>query len=275
MPMGLGLGLGLGRGGASGYTFVNAEAEAVVAAFSVEPDDTRKALIDTLIGALKAGSAWSTFDAYYMMAAEDAQSAGVNWKNPGTYDLTPIDNPTFTADQGYAGNGTSSYLKTGFVPSTASGQWALNSAHMALWSRDSGGLAGTKAEMGARVASNDNHSILQIRTTSDGGLFRANQDATTGVAPTTITDGSGLFVGRRSASNALALFRNGSSIATNGTTSAQITDREIYIGAMNENNTAVAFSERQLAIASFGSSQADAVISARYTAELAYLQAIA
>ncbi len=113
---------------AGGYTFINAEAEALVAAFSVDPDDTRKALIDNLVGTLKGAGVWTKIDYLYVMAAHDEQAARINWKDPGTATLTVVNSPTFTTDGGFASNGSTSYLDSG-VP-YASLNLSLNDMHV-------------------------------------------------------------------------------------------------------------------------------------------------
>jgi len=120
---------------AGGYTFVNSEAAALAARFTTPPTNSRKALIDTLVGSLKTAGVWSKLDAFYMLAAADAQSSLLNWVST-SYNLTAVSSPTFAADKGYTGNGTTSYLDTGFNPTTApSPKFTQNSAHLGLWSR--------------------------------------------------------------------------------------------------------------------------------------------
>lgn len=90
-------------GGGAPYAFANAEAEAVAAAMDAEPDDSRKALIDNLVGALKAGGVWAKLHRLCVHAAHTEQAALIDWPT-----LTPRSKtgaPTFTADQGFRGNG--------------------------------------------------------------------------------------------------------------------------------------------------------------------------
>lgn len=128
---------------AGGYVFANAEASALVARFTTPPTRARKALIDTLVGSLKTAGVWSKMDALYVMAAADAQAAQRNWI-ADAFNLTPNSAPTFAADRGYTPNGTTSYLDTGFNPSTApTPKLTQNDAHMFIWSRTNLRNAGT------------------------------------------------------------------------------------------------------------------------------------
>ena len=120
---------------AGGGVSYEAEALTYFAAMSVAPDDTRKGHLNTLIASLKTAGVWAKLDGLYIMAAHDAQAARVNAVNPASV-ATANGTITFTTDRGYAGNGTTGYLNTGFNPTTApSPKYARNSAHMGAWSR--------------------------------------------------------------------------------------------------------------------------------------------
>lgn len=149
-----------------GYRFTNQEAADLVARFTTPPDNARKALIDTMVGVLKAAGVWSKLDALYIMAAHDSRAARRNWI-ADAYNLTPTSSPTFTADQGYAGDGSTSYLSTGFNPATAvSPKFVQNSAHLAAWSRTQ--LQGENAVLG------NSNSLLTPRSGSDAFAARVN-----------------------------------------------------------------------------------------------------
>lgn len=106
----------------TGYSFTNAEAAAVVAAFDVEPDDTRKALIDDLVSDLKAADVWDDFDIFYVQMAHDVQAAKVNWKNPAAHFADA--SGTFVADDGF----TSNFFFTNWNKVTDGVQWSQSNA---------------------------------------------------------------------------------------------------------------------------------------------------
>ena len=93
--------------------------QAIFEAFTTPPTAERQIIIDTAVKALVAGGVWDNLDALYMLAAADSQAALINWKNPGTYDGTLANAPTFVADQGFTGNGSNAEIDTGFNPSSA------------------------------------------------------------------------------------------------------------------------------------------------------------
>jgi hypothetical protein len=70
----------------------------------------------------------SLLDALYIFATKDETTASLNLCST-SYSITKNGTFTFTADTGWAGDGLSgSILSTGFIPVSASGNFALNSA---------------------------------------------------------------------------------------------------------------------------------------------------
>lgn len=114
------------------YSYTNAEAATVAAAFTTPPNNARALAIDTLVGALKTAGTWSKMDVLYLLAAADGQAARINWKNPGTNTLTVNGTAPFTADSGYKSDGSSGYLDVGAAYGSFS-QLALNSAHLGAY----------------------------------------------------------------------------------------------------------------------------------------------
>lgn len=252
------------------YDFTNSEAAAWVAAFTTEPSDADKGYYDTFVGALKAASIWTKIDVLWWLGGPDSQASRINAKDPGNLTLGLVNSPSFTAYRGFTGDGSTSYLTTGYNPSTFGGQYTLNSAHIAIYSRTSALVAA--CDMGCRVSASDNQACVFVRSTGDVASFRLNQDAAgTGTAS---TNGSGLFVVRRSASNAEAIFRNGSSLGTDTTVTDTIPNLAMFIGAINQNGSAALFSSRQYLFACAGSSLTDQNITDLNTAVAAFATSI-
>src|SRR5690606_39788847 len=76
--------------------------------------------------------AWGALDGLYVLAAHDAQAARINWKDPANV-ATTINAPTFTADRGYQGDGSSSSLDTNFNPVSASQNYQQDACHLGVW----------------------------------------------------------------------------------------------------------------------------------------------
>lgn len=247
-----------------------AETIALLSRFTTQPTpSTRADRINDLIVALKTAGVWSKLDALYVMAAHDAQAAQRNWI-ADQYNLTAVSSPTFTADRGYTGNGTSSYLGTGFVPTTAGGLYALNDAHVSVWSRTS--TQTNTVEIGARDASGNNQVFLQVRAATNRTVSRINQDVAFGDAAA--TDGSGHFLLTRRGATESELYRNGVSSLDSASASDAMPGREILLGALNTAGVAGLFSPKQLAGASIGGGISDAEALAFHAALNTYLTAV-
>lgn len=89
------------------------QTRALVQAMTNEPRRALTFAYDTLIAALIDAGVWANLGLLYILATQDAQTACLNLISPGTGNLTPTSSPTFTAYQGYAGDGAASYLDTG------------------------------------------------------------------------------------------------------------------------------------------------------------------
>lgn len=256
------------RGLVREYESLDPATEALIARFTTPPTSERTTLINNLIVALKDGGVWSKLDVLWITAAADAQAGQRNWISDN-FNLTPVNSPTFTADRGYAGNGTTSYLTTGYNPGGAGTfKYLQDNCAMGIWSRTNSDA--TVAELGARTSSTLAQSIMLLRTTN---LFsiRANSNTATTVAN---TDSSGFFIQRRTASNATAAFRNGSALGTGSVASVALVNTAWLFGAASNNGTPALFSARELSLGLGGGSLTDGEIAAANAAFAAYMTAV-
>lgn len=258
--------------GFGAYKFVNAEADALVARFTTQPTNARKALIDTLVGLLKAAGVWTKLQAFYIMAAFDAQSARQNWI-ADQYNLIPVASPTFTVDRGYQGDGVSSYLQTGLNPNTApSPKFTRDSASLGMWCRTNLTNAGA-VELG------NSNSVILSRNTSDQALYRVNNDGTaSGTPASAVPDSRGYFAALRGASGQERLRRNTVALNTSANASTPVANSPFIICGRNTNFAAGYSlgnpSARQLSMAFFGANLTDGESDAFYAAVNNYLTAI-
>lgn len=265
MP-GLGTGLKLdaakGNGGAS-MTY-DTDAQAYFTAMSVQPDATRKTLINTLVLAMKAHGSWSAMDVAYLTAAHDAQAARLNIKNPVTFAASLANAPTFTTDRGYAGNGATSYLDTGFNLSTNGVQFTQNSAHIAEWCQNDltilGGEIGTAdASSGTSITPRyvDGKAYFGINSANDG-------------AGITVADGKGFYAANRSSSSAVQSYKNGTSIGGGVSGSIAPLSNTLLIGR----SALASFGSRINAFASAGAGLSAGQQTNLYNDLLAYMQGV-
>lgn len=249
------------------------EAVALFAAMTTPPTDARKALINACIVALKDSGVWDKLDTLQMLAAADSQAALLNWKDPATFTAVPQNAPTFTVDRGYAGNGSTSYLKTGFNPTTApSPKYVQNSAHISLTDRTARAAADT-VQIGAYVPSVIFMAELGTRLSGDVYVGRLNTGTAQAVAN---TSSDGRFLSSRTASNSTQAYRNGTTLgaAANGVSSAPVS-LEFYVCGMNNNGAGLAFpSDDQIAQYSIGGALNSTEAAAFDAAIAAYLTGV-
>jgi len=249
----------------SSWVSYNQETIDLVPRMTVTPDFTRQGVINTLIGSLKSSGVWAKLDVIHVMAAHDAQAARLNWKSTN-YTATAISSPTFTADRGYNGDGSASYIDSGFNPATAGGNFTQNNGSLSIWSRSSGQFSSSAAGW---FDGTDGVTLLS-RNTSNNGAGRINQTAVTSSAGGLVTDGAGLFSASRTSSSLVTIYRNAVSLTTS--TAGTV--------AMNSNNllygrTATAsYNNMQFAAGLIGADLLAADQTAAYNALQTYMTAI-
>jgi hypothetical protein len=104
------------------------ETIALLARMTVKPSIDRILLIDNTIKDLKEAGIWDKLDAFWFMNAHNQQAANLNWKE-NKYNLIPVNSPIFTVDEGYQGDGISSYLNTSFAPTDGINYSLFNSGY--------------------------------------------------------------------------------------------------------------------------------------------------
>jgi hypothetical protein len=159
---------------AGGFTFDDADAEAYVAEMDVEPDDTRKGLIDDLFVSLKADGVYANLTWLSLFAAHDAQAARINAITP-TQVASAVNSPTFTTNLGYNGDDSTSYLDSGITASST-----LTDTDMSFFSVVDVTNSTRKDYMGynaARGKMNEGGGL-----TTRGACYTATQGASTSAA---------------------------------------------------------------------------------------------
>lgn len=219
------------------------ETETLLAAMTVEPNNGRKNLINTLIDALIDAGVWAKLDALWVTAAHTQQAGNLNWIAPAANTITVGNGaPTFTVDRGWATlSGANDRLQFNFNPSTQGTNFTQNAASAGYWSR--------------RAAQHSNNPFgwfdgtdgitLNPRNTSDAIAWRINQAAA--VTTTANADGLGFYAINRSASNTIQVYKNGTAgtAATNASTALNNHDTQfgqvIGAGSFQSADMAAAF----------------------------------
>lgn len=266
MSLSLSIGLSLGSpilSQGSGVAY-EAEATALFARMTIQPDATRKGQINTLVLAMKTGGIWAKLDAFYVMAAHDAQAARQNWI-ADLFNLTAVSSPSFTADRGFTGNGTTSYLSTSYDPALVGGHLKTNDHDFGIWllARD------------ILSAVDIGNALLSInpRGLPDGVIGARSSSATSISAVTTGSTGVGLTSVRRTASDQFGIYRNGALFENITGASTALTSSELFLLGRN-NGGLVSPSTGQIAVAYGGAAFTDAELTSFHSAIQTYLQQV-
>lgn len=93
--------------------------------YTTSPNDAVKALINRTIIDLKTYNGLSKADCCYVRGVHEALLGCQNWAK-NAHNSTQINSPTFTAGQGFTGNGNTMGLNNNYTPSAEASQFALN-----------------------------------------------------------------------------------------------------------------------------------------------------
>jgi hypothetical protein len=232
-----------------------------------------KLAISNLITGLQTDSLWTKMDALWLYAQDTAIGALLDIKSLRT--ATAVSAPTFTAFQGYAGNGTTSYVDTTFNLATHGVQYTLNSGHISVYNRTARTSAGSISNIGAVNSGTPLYTQIYCYFDSSGAKAGSNiNDAGTGPFTTAAANASGFWVASRTASNAQALYRNGSSHHTSAGVSTSVPNLALYVGGRNNNGVFDQATTDQHAAASIGAGL-DATEAANFNTRVeAYMDAV-
>lgn len=162
---------------------------------------------------------------------------------------------------GILGNGSTGYIDT----NCAHNNLAQNSAHISFYSRTSGDIH--RFDMAVMDGAGTSRLEIICKWTDNTMYYGVNCGELSAGTP---TNGAGLFVANRTASNVLNAWRNSTKLATAATASVATTAFNIYILARNFGGVADYKSDREVAFATIGSGLTDTDVSNLYTAVQAF-----
>jgi len=233
--------------------FMDPDAQAIINAMSSTPSGPRQSLIEDLVDGLKADGIWAKLDALWVLAAHDSQSATVNWMDPAGSPILPVNAPVFTADRGFKGDNTSTYLDTQFVPGTDGVNFAQDSASAGIWVRE---VASDNGDIYLGTGdSSSSSTYTRIQRRSDGVEWRVwgpNGGLLDGGTDSEVA--TGLLVADRSGATAFHTYRNGALENTGSAASGPLSTFSVYLLAANTSDLAGSQSDAQLSAAFLGGS---------------------
>lgn len=244
---------------------------ASVAAAGGGVSSARRKLVNGLIQTLKSAGVWNALDRLWLFAAENSTAALIDLVARST--ATAVNSPTFTADRGYTGNGTSSYLDSNFNPGTAPGpkQYAANDASFGTWV-----VTPPTTVNGFEVANEFGaYSFFATRWSSVNRRWEVNSASNPSTPLAHGGEHTGFFHGERVSSTAGALYRNGSPLMTTDATSiGVIPNRKVFILGYVHTSTPSNFSNAQIGAVHVGRSLGAEGQARLYAALRTYMTAV-
>lgn len=231
----------------------------VLEAMPAPPGRRRAFLIDDLVAALEDTGVWERLDLFYVLAAGDEAGARINWRDPGTHDLTAVGGPVFHRDQGFQGDGSGAFLSAG-VGLGALSQYAQTDATLFSWSLthlfengrpDLGAAGGTTSSIYGGSAANN------LGTAVNGSNIN-----------TSVATSRGLSAASRSGS-AVTIFKDGEPAGSTTQTPGSVAGGDVTVLRAGSS-----YSTRRIAAAGFGRSLDEAQHRALHRALHAYLTAV-
>jgi hypothetical protein len=171
---------------------------------------------------LKAAGIWSKLDTFAVFATDgDSNFALIDWKRLSQY--TAVNSPTFTTNQGFKGNGTSSYVNSNLNPSTIVGNnYKLNNNSFGLFIK----ISGTMQDRGHGFFSGNLIGTYINPSTT----FRTWNNSVTGVSDGTNPTRVGFSATARNSASSIVHYKNGVAIGTPNLASTSIPNNNVWFG---------------------------------------------
>lgn len=211
--------------------------------------------INPFITGSKHDANWTLLDRCWVFGQDLQANAKISIVNPSSTQITEVNSPTWTSNQGYDFNGTSQYLDCGIAPNSGT-NYTQNSAYISVYIEEN--VSATGRDMGSNSASNSNMSTVFSRATDNNfyvGLNSSRPDFD--VDSVANTDSRGDFAAQRPTSTTLYANKNGVRLKTHTASTTGLATGNFYIGARNNNGSAGSFATRKIGIACVGSGAID------------------
>ena len=178
----------------------------------VTVDATHQNAYKSLICGLVGDGVWSKLDTLYVFATQNSGAALQNLVS-SSFTASTSSSPTFTADTGYAGNGSSTYIDSNYNVSTNATNYSRNSASLFAWSTE------TSVDNGAAVGisdSNDFDVYLQPYSfgASTGAAVNSGSVLTESVPGGYSTAGAGFYTVSRTSGAQVDIYKNSTDLGS-------------------------------------------------------------
>jgi hypothetical protein len=268
-----GIGIGISSSLTQHKSSYTPEVVSYISGLTTPLSNTEKNLLNTLCKSLKTALSITSLDQafdYLNIRAGETQEQSLRNFVKRANDSTAVNAPTWTKDEGFTGNGTSSYVEVDYIPSTGT-NFTLNDASYGIYYRNF--VRGAAKYNGA------------YSTTADGGasnrLLIGSIDptylmATINSGAVTVLDNNttGLYIVNRLTSSVINWFRNKTKSANVASTSTKRPNQKMLeCAARTEAGTVGLFNTSQIAFSFCAKGLTDAQHSGIVDAFEAYLDA--
>jgi hypothetical protein len=250
-------------------SYINLEAESTTLFNELpgSPSDFHKEIMNILISDLKAAGVWTKIRLLYVFATYNQQASLLNWKAPATAAdiLVPNGSPDFSIEEGWQAQADGDRLNLA-TAWNAIGTYVQNSAHLGTFNLTDSLTNGAEVGRGF-VSSGTNNPILRSRKGDGNFGVLINGAEVLAAVPSSL----GHFVGNRSGSTAVQLYKDGLSVGTGSTTSASVSNLTVQFLSHAQNT---GYSDRRVSIVHAGSSLTAAEVALINTAFKRYMKFI-
>jgi hypothetical protein len=204
------------------------------------PSAAQQTLQNTLVEDLKTAGVWSKLDAFYLFATDgDSDYATLNFVAPSSFQATKTNSPTFTADEGFTGDGVSAYLDTNLNASTDTTNYTQDDASFGVYAWNIIGATGEYPISADGITT-------RLRWAQDTGANRINHSVTPSPRGVISINSTGLIGMNRTSSTAWEGLDESGSINTGyGGTSGALENKNFvvlkYISTYSTNKIGVAW----------------------------------
>lgn len=198
------------------------------------PSSSQRILQNQLVIDLKAAGIWNKLDSFAVYATDGSRNyALIDWKR--LIEQSGVNTPTFTTNQGFQGDGTSSYIDTNFNHVTNSINYTLNNASRFMWNRIAATQTSELMDGMNQNAANSANSLFG----GSGANHRINANVNF-VGGNVLLNNAGLISINRTSSTNIELFTNSTQFSRTATSTALSNFTQFIIrGGNNFNNQQV------------------------------------
>lgn len=209
------------------------------------PSDSVKWFQNNHYLSLEIEGIMDSLDLYYVFATDgDSDFATLNWKDPPQFQATKVNAPAFITNEGFAGDGSSSYLTTGYNPSTNAINLSLNDNSIGVYNRNPSANRAMISAFGSNyleiIAGNSNTRYAFFNMITFGDIINVGTDSQ-----------DGFIIASRNNSSDYDAYKNGGILFTGSRTSVNIPNAELsFLARPNTSN----YGDAQLSIGFAGAS---------------------